>query len=139
MTHKALYDVQLTGKRVLFRAGFDMPIDEQGNIADDKRIRDALPTLKFLLEYRAKVIILNHLDRPKGVEEKYKHDKIAQLLEKLLNHPVKKLDDCVGEQVEKDVANMKPGDVIMLENVRFHPEEKDKDTAVRDAFGQKLA
>ncbi len=139
MTYKTLYDVQLTGKRVLFRAGFDMPIDEQGNITDDKRIRDAIPTIRFLLEYQAKVIILNHFDRPKGVEEKYKHDTIARLLSKLLNTPVKKLDDCVGEQVEQAVMAMKPGDIILLENVRFHAEEKDKDPAVRDAFGQKLA
>jgi len=139
MAYKTLYDMQVTGKRVLFRAGFDMPIDEQGNIMDDKRIRDAIPTIRFLLEYQAKVIILNHFDRPKGIEEKYKHDKIAQLLSRLLNTPVKKLDDCVGEQVEREVMAMKPGDIILLENVRFHTEEKDKDSAVRDAFGQKLA
>ncbi|MBI4149892.1 phosphoglycerate kinase [Candidatus Woesearchaeota archaeon] len=139
MAYKTLYDVQVTGKRILVRSGFDMPIDEQGNITDDKRIRDTLPTLKFLLEYQAKVIILNHFGRPKGIEEKYKHDKIAQLLSKYLNTPVKKLDDCVGEHIEQAVMAMKAGDVIMLENVRFHSEEKDKDPNVRDAFGQKLA
>lgn len=139
MTYKTLYDVQVTGKRVLVRAGFDMPIDEQGNITDDTRIRESLPTLKFLLEYQSKIIILNHHGRPKGKEEKYKHDTIAQLLSKLLNTPVKKLDDCIGEDVEKAVNAMKAGDVILLENVRFRSEEKDTNLSVRDAFGQRLA
>ena len=137
--YKTLYDMKLTGKRVLVRTGFDMPIDEQGNITDDKRVREAIPTLKFLLEYQARIIILNHHGRPKGIEERYKHDKIAMLLSKLLNMPVKKLDDCVGEQVEQAVMAMRPGDIIMLENLRFHEEEKAKDPAVRDAFGQRLA
>jgi phosphoglycerate kinase len=136
---RTLYDMKLTGKRVLVRAGFDMPIDDKGDIVDDRRIREALPTLKFLLEYQARIIILNHHGRPKGAEEKYRHDKIAERLSKLLDVPVKKLDDCVGEQVERAVMAMKPGDVIMLENLRFHSEEKDKDPAMRDAFGQRLA
>lgn len=139
MMYKTLYDVQVASKRVLVRAGFDMPIDEQGNITDDKRIREVLPTLKFLLEYQAKVIIISHHHRPKGIEEKYRHDRIAQLLAKLLNTPVKKMDDCIGAEVERAVAGMKPGDVILLENVRFYPQEKDKDQAVRDNFGKHLA
>ena len=117
-------------------------------MADDTRIRAALPTVNYLLEHGAKVILMSHLGRPKGkVVDELRLDPVAGRLAELLGRPVRKLDECVGPQVEAAVAEMQPGDVILLENTRFHPEEKANglaftrplaslaDVFVNDAFG----
>lgn len=147
MNKQTIKDVNVQNRRVLVRVDFNVPQDDSGQITDDTRIRAALPTLQYLLDQQAKVILMTHLGRPKGVTEKYKLDPVAQRLSKLLDKPVKKLDESVGAEVEAAVNAMQPGTVILLENVRFHPEEEKNDPAyaaqlanlgdiyVNDAFG----
>jgi phosphoglycerate kinase len=144
---KTVRDVNVQGKRVLLRVDFNVPLLD-GLITDDQRIRAALPTINYLLEEGATVIAMSHLGRPKGkVVEALRLTPIAARLADLLDRPVTKLDDCVGEAVERAVSEAHPGDVILLENVRFHPEEKENapefarqlaalaDVYVDDAFG----
>lgn len=144
---KTVRDVNVQGKRVLLRVDFNVPLQD-GLITDDQRIRAALPTINYLLEEGATVIGMSHLGRPKGkVVEELRLTPIAARLADLLDRPVTKLDDCVGEAVERAVAEARPGDVILLENVRFHPEEQTNDPEfsgrlaaladvfVNDAFG----
>ncbi len=143
----------LQGKRVLVRADFNVPLDEQGNISDDTRIRAALPTINELISKGAKVILASHFGRPKGdnfaarVSDKNRLTPVAARLSELLGQTVTKPSDCIGDEVDSVVAAMQPGQVILLENVRFHPEEEknDPDFAkqlasvadlyVNDAFG----
>jgi phosphoglycerate kinase len=129
-----LRDEELIGKRVLVRVDFNVPI-KNGAITDDRRIREALPTIKYLMEKGAKVILVSHLGRPKGFQDDLRLDPVAKRLSELLGKPVKKLNDCIGEEVEKEVANMNPGDVVLLENIRFYKEEEANDTE----FAKKLA
>jgi phosphoglycerate kinase len=132
---KTVRDVEVEGKRVLVRVDFNVPLAES-RVADDTRIRAALPTINYLLEHGAKVILMSHLGRPKGkVVDELRLNPVAERLSGLLDRPVRKLDDCVGPEVETAVAEMQPGDVILLENTRFHPEEKSNDLA----FARKLA
>jgi phosphoglycerate kinase len=144
---KTVRDVDVRGKRVLLRVDFNVPLQD-GLITDDRRIRAALPTINYLLEGGATVIAMSHLGRPKGkVVQDLRLTPVAARLADLLDRPVTKLDDCVGEAVENAVAAVRPGDVILLENVRFHPEETQNDPAfarqlaaladlyVNDAFG----
>jgi phosphoglycerate kinase len=144
---KTIRDVQVEGKRVLVRVDFNVPLAD-GQVTDDTRIRAALPTIHYLLEHGAKVILMSHLGRPKGkVVDNLRLNPVAERLAELLGRPVGKLDDCVGPEVEAAIAAMQPGDVILLENTRFHPEEtsNDPDFAkrlasladifVNDAFG----
>ena len=144
---KTIRDVQVEGKRVLVRVDFNVPLAE-GNVADDTRIRAALPTINYLLEHGAKVILMSHLGRPKGqAVDGLRLNPVAERLSELLGRPVRKLDDCVGPEVEAVVAEMQPGDVILLENVRFHSGDESNDPAlakelasladifVNDAFG----
>jgi phosphoglycerate kinase len=132
---KTIRDVEVEGRRVLMRVDFNVPLAE-GKVADDTRIRAALPTINYLLEHRARVILMSHLGRPKGkVVDDLRLDPVAGRLAKLLGRPVRKLDDCVGPGVEAAVAEMQPGDVILLENTRFHPEETSNDPV----FAKKLA
>jgi len=136
MNKKTIRDISWAGKRALVRCDFNVPLDENRNITDDRRIRAALPTIKYLLEHGAAVILCSHLGRPKGkVVEELRLDPVAARLEELLGVPVKKLDDCIGPEVEKAVKEMRPGDVILLENLRFHPEERKNDPE----FAKKLA
>ncbi len=136
MALKTLKDMDVTEKKVLVRAGFDPPFDDNGEITDDIRIEACVPTIQFLLDNNAKIILIGHNGRPKGeVVEKLKMDKVADKLSELLGKEVKKLDDCVGEDVEKAVKDMEAGDIILLENLRFHNEEKKHDKE----FGKKLA
>ena len=142
-----LRDNELQGRRVLVRVDFNVPMDKQGNITDDMRIRASLPTVRYLSDRGAKVLLISHLGRPKGVTEGLRMDPIAKRLEELLGNRVIKLNDCVGEEVEAAVSKMADGEVAMLENVRFHPEEEANDPAfskrlaaladvyVNDAFG----
>ncbi|MFQ5813595.1 MAG: phosphoglycerate kinase [Anaerolineae bacterium] len=132
---KTVRDVEVEGKRVLMRVDFNVPLAE-GKVTDDTRIRAVLPTINYLLEHGAKVILMSHLGRPKGkVVDDLRLDPVAERLSELLNRPVRKLDDCVGPEVEAAVAEMQSGDVILLENTRFHPGEKANDPA----FARKLA
>ena len=135
MKKKTVKDINVTGKRVLVRVDFNVPLAE-GKVADDTRLRAALPTIQYLLDQGAKVILMSHLGRPKGkVVEELRMDPVAERLSELLGRPVRKLDDCVGDAVKAAVAEMRPGDVILLENTRFHPEERKNDPQ----FAKKLA
>jgi phosphoglycerate kinase len=125
----------LQGKRVLVRADFNVPVDDQGNITDDTRIRAALPTIQNLTSKGAKVILCSHFGRPKGVDEKLRLTPVAKRLSELLGQPVAKTNDCIGEEAASTVAALKDGDVLLLENVRFYPEEEKNDPQ----FAQKLA
>jgi len=124
----------LSGKRVLVRADFNVPLDN-GNITDDTRIRAALPTIQDLASKGAKVILCSHFGRPKGVTEKLRLTPVAKRLSELLGKEVKKTDDCIGDEVAATVAAMQDGDVLLLENVRFYPEEEANDPE----FAKKLA
>lgn len=126
----------LQGKRVLVRADFNVPLDEQGNITDDTRIRAALPTIQALTSKGAKVILSSHFGRPKnGPEDKYRLTPVGNRLSEVLGKPVTKCNDCIGDEVTAAVEAMQPGDVVLLENVRFYKEEEKNDSG----FAQKLA
>ena len=133
---KTIEDIQCTGKKVFVRVDFNVPLNDRGEVADDSRIVAALPTIKFLVEKRAKVILASHLGRPKGEKnEKYSLKNVAATLEKLLGHNVKFLPDCIGEDVKNYVDGMSDGDVVLLENLRFYKEETENDPD----FSKKLA
>jgi phosphoglycerate kinase len=131
----SLSAADLTGKRVLVRADFNVPVDDAGNITDDTRIRAALPTIKDLTGKGAKVILCSHFGRPKGVDEKLRMTPVAKRLSELLGQAVVKCDDCIGDTVASAVAAMANGQVALLENVRFYPEEEKNDPE----FAKKLA
>lgn len=121
---KTMNDVEVNGKRVFVRVDFNVPM-EDGKITDDTRIRAALPTISSLVEKGAKVILASHLGRPKGeVKEELRLTAVGKHLAELLGKPVTKLDESIGETVEKTVAEMENGDVVLLENVRFHAGEE---------------
>ena len=120
MNKKTIEDVEVKDKRMLVRADFNVPLDKQtGAVTDDTRIRAALPTIQYLVQHGAKVVLMSHLGRPKGPDPKLRLDPVAARLSELLGQPVKKLDDCQGVAVEAAVAEMKPGEIVLLENVRF--------------------
>ncbi len=131
----SLSAADLTGKRVLVRADFNVPVDDAGNITDDTRIRAALPTIKDLTGKGAKVILTSHFGRPKGVDEKLRLTPVAKRLSELLGQTVVKCDDCIGDEVTSAIAAMANGQVALLENVRFYPEEEKNDPE----FAKKLA
>jgi phosphoglycerate kinase len=141
MDKKTIRDIDVKSKRVLARVDFNVPLatdPESGaiEVTDDTRIRAALPTIQYLLDQGAAVILMSHLGRPKGVVvEGLRMDPVAQRLSQLLGQPVRKLDDCVGPEVSQAVEEMAPGEVILLENTRFHAEETKNDAA----FAQALA
>lgn len=145
---KTVSDVAVRGRRVLVRVDFNVPLDEEGRITDDRRITESLRTITHLRKQGARVILASHLGRPGGkVKEELRLDPVARRLGELLGAPVRKLPDCVGPEVEKAVGAMKDGDVVLLENLRFHPEEEANDEGfaralaaladlyVNDAFG----
>jgi len=148
MDKKTIEKADLKGKRIFIRADFNVPLDENGNITDDGRIRSTLPTINYALDAGAKVILASHLGRPKGKPSpKYSLAPVAKRLNRLLNKEVQFAKDCVGPDVEHLVAGMRPGDVLLLENLRFHAEEEKNDEGfaralakftdiyVNDAFG----
>lgn len=135
MPKKTIRDVEVAGRRVLVRVDFNVPLDNEGRVADDTRIRAALPTIRYLVDHAAKVILISHLGRPKGVTEGLRLDPVAGRLSELLGSPVTKAPDSVGPDVERMISKMRPGDVLLLENIRFYPEEE-KNSA---EFAQRLA
>ncbi|MBF0226008.1 MAG: phosphoglycerate kinase [Desulfobacterales bacterium] len=126
---KSIKDVSISGKRVFIRVDFNVPLDENLNITDDSRIRSVLPTLKYGIDNNAKLIIASHLGRPKGkANSKYSLAPTVNVLEKLLGKKIVMAQDCIGPEVENLISNMQDGDIVVLENLRFHPqEEKDED------------
>jgi len=129
-------DMDLKNKRVLMRVDFNVALDKEGNITDDTRIRASLPTIRYILKQGASLILMSHLGRPKGkVVEKLRMDAVARRLEKLLGKKILKLDECVGSEVKKKTKEMKPSEVMLLENTRFYKEETDNDPQ----FAKKLA
>lgn len=137
MRKKTVRDIDVAGKRVLVRVDFNVPLDKATRaVLDDTRIRAALPTIRYLRERNARVILCSHLGRPDGqVKEELRLAPVAQRLSELLGAPVKTVSDCVGSEVETAVASLAPGDVLLLENLRFHPEEEANDPE----FARKLA
>ncbi|MQL52225.1 phosphoglycerate kinase [Desulfofundulus thermobenzoicus] len=136
MNPRTIRDIEVDGKRVLVRVDFNVPLDSQGNVSDDTRIRAALPTIQYLVQHGAKVILASHLGRPRGkVDDRYRLDPVARRLGELLGKPVVKVNDCVGEEPRAAVAAMGPGDVVLLENVRFYPGEEKND----EHFARQLA
>ena len=130
----------LSGKSVLVRSDFNVPLDADKNITDDGRIRAALPTLKLLLDAGAKVIVVAHLGRPKGkVNPDYSLAPVAKRLQELAGVKVTLASDTVGEGAKAAVAEAKPGEIVLLENVRFNAAETSKDDAEREAFAKELA
>ena len=134
-TIENLTAADLQGKRVFVRCDFNVPVDEKRAITDDTRIRAALPTIQSLTSKGAKVILASHFGRPKGVDEKLRLDPIAKRLSELLGKTVVKTQDCIGGDVAEKVSAMANGDVLLLENVRFYPEEEKNDPE----FAKKLA
>ncbi|NPV73132.1 MAG: phosphoglycerate kinase [Pelotomaculum sp.] len=135
MAKKTVRDIDVKGKRVLLRVDFNVPM-ENGRVADDVKIKEAVPTINYLIGQKARVILVSHLGRPKGrVDERYKMDPVARRLSELLGKTVVKTGDCVGEAARSAVAQMQDGDVVLLENVRFHPEEEKND----EKFARQLA
>lgn len=134
MNKKSVRDVKVNGKRVFVRVDFNVPL-ENGQITDDTRIRETLPTIKFLIEKGAKVILASHLGRPKGqVNEDLRLTPVAARLSELLGKPVAKADEAVGEAVQAKVNELKDGDVLLLENVRFYPGEEKNDPELAKQF-----
>jgi 3-phosphoglycerate kinase len=148
MAKKSVKDFDFSGKKTLLRVDFNVPVDKSGNITDDTRIASALPTIKYLIDNNARLIIMSHFGRPKnGPEDKFRLNAIGIRLQQLLGKEVNKLDHVIGPQVEKAVSEMKDRDIILLENVRFEPGETKNDPElskkmaslgeifVNDAFG----
>ncbi len=137
LNKKTIEDIDVNGKRVLVRCDFNVPQDEEGNITDDRRIIAALPTIKYLMEHNAKVILCSHLGRPKGeFNMKYSLKPIAKRLSELLGKKVHMADDVIGDSAKSLVASLKEGDVMLLENVRFHKEEEANDMAFSKALAE---
>ncbi|HHY98503.1 MAG TPA: phosphoglycerate kinase [Firmicutes bacterium] len=129
-------DIPVAGKRVLVRVDFNVPMNEKQEITDDRRIRAAIPTIQYLVDQKAKVILVSHLGRPKGKPTpQFRMDPVAKRLSELLGRDVKKVDDVIGDVPARAIAEMKDGDVILLENVRFYKEEEAND----EGFARKLA
>ncbi|MDI6690133.1 MAG: phosphoglycerate kinase [Actinomycetota bacterium] len=134
MNKRTVRDIDVKGKRVLMRVDFNVPINE-GRVVDDTRIKAVLPTIQYLLNQGAKVILVSHLGRPKGFDERYRMGPVAESLSRLLAKEVRKVDETVTQKAEKAVNELKEGNVLLLENVRFNPGEKQNDPQ----FAKKLA
>lgn len=140
-------DLKLEGKRVLIRVDFNVPLDDNLNVTDDTRIKESLPTIKYVINHGGKAVLMSHLGRPKGITEKLRLKPVGERLSALLNKKVTALSECIGDDIVKSVMAMNNGDVILLENLRFHPEEEKNDPSfakslaslgeiyINDAFG----
>lgn len=129
MNKKTIEDIDVSGKKVLVRVDFNVPLDENGNITDETRIKAALPTIKYLLEHNAAVILCSHLGRPKGeFNMKYSLAPVAKRLKEIFGEDkVVFASDVIGESAKKAVSELKPGNIVLLENLRFHKEEEKND------------
>ena len=128
MNKKTVKDIDLKNKKVLVRCDFNVPMDENRNITDNRRIVAALPTIKYLLEQNCKVVLCSHLGRPKGeFKPEFSLKPVAKELSKLLGQEVIMAEDVIGEDAKNKAENLKNGEVLLLENVRFHREETDND------------
>ncbi|MCM8819406.1 MAG: phosphoglycerate kinase, partial [Candidatus Omnitrophica bacterium] len=135
MAKLTVKDIDLKDKKVIMRVDFNVPLDKGGKITDDTRIRESLPTIKYILKKAKKLILMSHLGRPDGkVVESLSLKPVAKRLSKLLKKPVEKLDDCIGENIKKKIEET-PKKIILLENLRFHPEEEKGD----ENFAKELA
>ena len=133
---RSIKELNVSGKRVLVRVDFNVPLDDNQNITDDTRIREVLPTLQYILDNQGQLVIMSHLGRPKGaVVPKFSLSPVAKRLGRLLKQDVKMLGDCIGPDVRNIVDSMKAGDIVLLENLRFHPGETKND----DVFAKELA
>jgi phosphoglycerate kinase len=145
---KTIEELPIDGKRVLLRVDFNVPLTPEGNVADDTRIQMSLPTIRYALEHRSRVILMSHLGRPKGVvKPELSLRPIAERLSTILGEPVPLAPDCIGPEVEKSVSSLGEGEILLLENLRFHPEETKNDPGfarsiarlgeayISDAFG----
>ncbi len=127
-TKKTVRDINLKGKTVLLRADYNVPVNKDGSISDDYRISQSVPTVQYLLDQRCRVIICSHLGRPEGPDDASCTLKpVAKRLSKLLDKPVQFVEDCIGDEVSAEVAKLKVGEVLLLENLRYHPEEEKND------------
>ena len=146
LTKKTVRDIDPAGQTVLVRCDFNVPL-EGGQITDDRRIREAMPTVRMLLEKGAAVVLCSHLGRPKGATPEFSLAPVAMRVSEILGQPVRLTADCIGPEAESAIRELRPGQVLMLENVRFHPEEEKNDPGfaaelakgktlfVNDAFG----
>ena len=133
---KSIDEISISGKRVMIRVDFNVPLDDQGHITDDTRIKAHFPTINYVIDQKGKVILASHLGRPKGKRvEKYSLKPVSRRLSELLGRTIIFVDDCVGPEVEKAVAAMKEGEIVLLENLRFHAEEEKNDKG----FARELA
>ena len=136
LNKKTMKDIEVKGQRVFVRVDFNVPMAD-GVITDDTRIRAAIPTIEYLVEQGAKVILASHLGRPKGeVKEEMRLTAVGVRLAELIGKPVTKLDESIGKEVEKAVTSMQDGDILLLENVRFHAGEEKNDPALAEAFSK---
>ncbi|MDE0837799.1 MAG: phosphoglycerate kinase [Kiritimatiellae bacterium] len=139
MNKKSLVDIDVAGKRVLMRADFNVPL-EGGAVSDDTRIRAALPTIKHILDHGASLVLMSHLGRPKGkVNPEFTLAPVAARLSELLGKPITFADDCVGAEVEAQAQQLQAGEVLLLENLRFHAEEEGKASVTDDASADDIA
>ena len=145
---RSIRDADIEGKRVLMRVDFNVPMDKEGKILDDTKMRAALPSIEYVLSHKGKLILMSHLGRPKGKPAtKFSLKGVASHLDSLLDAPVSMAEDCAGTQVEEKAKGMRPGEVLLLENLRFHPGEEENnadfsrqlaslgDIYINDAFG----
>lgn len=140
MAYFTMKDFDFSGKMVLLRVDYNVPVNKQGEIEDDSRITESMPTVKYLISKGSKIIAITSFGRPNGaVVESLRVDKIAARMEEIVGRKVAKLNDCIGPKVEKAIAEMKPGDIVFLENAEFYPGELEKDVAKRNEFAKKLA
>ena len=136
MNKKSIKNVAIKGKKVIMRADFNVPLDKNINITDDNRIRASIPTIKYILDRGGKLILMSHLGRPKGeIKEDMRLTPVGIRLSELLAQPVQKLDYCIGPEVERVASSIKTGEVVLLENLRFHKAETENDPV----FAKKLA
>ena len=152
MNKKSVKDINLKGRRILMRVDFNVPLDEKSNITDDNRIQKALETIKYIIEAGGKLILMSHLGRPLGLpkgerKKEFSLEPVARCVSRLLEKPIKLLDDCIGDKVKAAVNKMNEGDIVLLENLRFHTAETKNDPEfakelaslgdvfVNDAFG----
>jgi phosphoglycerate kinase len=135
MAKLTIEDLKVAGKRVLMRVDFNVPL-KGGVVTDDTRIEASLPSIRYVLDHGGSLVLMSHLGRPQGKpEDQFRMAPVARRLQELLGRPVKTVGDCIGPEVEQAAKALKPGEVLLLENLRFHPEEEKGD----DAFAQKLA